>query len=178
MADLPNEVGIELDGERYSIPTLDTITLDEERVFYIYADVVVSDFLPAHPDWAEEEARAHLMLQAHKIRNPDFKRALVHVAYKRRHPEVESEEIDRLIGGASALDLDLELIRGAAAADPQTSSPNELEKTSEPSPLARSGDSGPPTGKSSGTPDSSLEATGISGSDTSSPESLRIASGS
>jgi len=172
------ESGFEIDGERFPIPTLDTITLDEERVLYIYADVVISDFLPTHPDWSEDEKRAHLLLQAGKLRNPDFKRALVHIAYRRRHPDVEDGDINVKVGQAGALDLDLELIRGAAESDPPTGSPNEPDKTSATSTLERNGGSGKPIGTSSGTPEASLEDIGISESDTSSLESLPTGSAS
>lgn len=179
MADVPGESGFEIDGERLEIPTLDTITLDEERVLYIYADVVISDFLPTHPDWKEDERNAHLLLQATKLRNPDFKRALVHIAYKRAHPEIENDEINVKVGQAGAFKLDLELIRAAAErSDPPTGSPNEPDKTNATSPLARNGDSGPRSGTSSGTPDETLESIGISESDTSSPESLPTGSAS
>ena len=172
MSEVSGESGFEVDGERLEIPTLGTITLDEERVLYIYADVVVSDFLPSFPDWSEEEKNAHLLKQATKLRNPDFKRALVHIAYKRAHPEVENDEINVKVGQGIAVDLDLELIRGAAErANPQTRSPNGRDKTSGTSTLERSGDFGKPTGTSSGTPESDLESIGISGSDTSSPGS-------
>jgi len=178
VADVSGESGFEVDGERLEIPTLDTITLDEERVLYIYADVVISDFLPTHPDWSEEEKHAHLLLQAQKIRNPDFKRALVHIAYKRAHPDVENDEINVKVGTAGALALDLALLRGAAKSDPPTGSPNEPDKTNGTSTLARSGDSGTPTGRSSGTPEADLESIGTFESDTSSPESLPTGSAS
>lgn len=178
MSEVLGESGFEVDGERLEIPTLDTITLDEERVLYIYADVVLSDFLPTHPDWKPEQREAHLVLQAQKIRNPDFKRALVHIAYKRAHPEVENDEINVKVGTTSALELDLALIRGTPKEDPPTRSPNERDKTSATSTLEKNGDSGIPTGKSSGTPDSDLESIGISESDTSSLESLPTGSGS
>lgn len=180
MAGAPErESGFEVDGERYEIPTLDTITLDEERLLYVYADVVVSDFIPIHPDWGEDQAAAHALLQAQKIRNPDFKRALVHIAYRRRHDDVDDVEIQRLIGGSSALELDLAMIRGSdESPDPQTSSPNELETTSEPSELASNTDSGRPTGTSSGTPDSNRADIGTTESGISSPESLATASAS
>lgn len=179
MAEKTGESGFEIDGERLEIPTLDTIDLDEERVLYIYADVVVSDFLPTHPDWSEDQKAAHLTIQATKIRNPDFKRALVHIAYRRAHPEVENDEINVKVGKAGALALDLELLRGAAKReDPPTGSPNEPAKTSATSTLAKNGDSGKRIGRSSGTPDADLESIGISESDTSSPESLPTGSAS
>jgi len=175
VAEVSRESGFEVDGERLEIPTLDTITLDEERVLYIYADVVLSDFLPTHPDWSDEDKQAHMMLQGHKIRNPDFKRALVHIAYKRAHPDIDNDEINVKVGEAGALELDLALLRGRPDdEDPQTRSPNGRDKTSANSTLERSGDSGKPSETSSGTPDASLESIGISESDTSSPESPPI----
>lgn len=178
MADSRGASGFEIDGERYAVPTLDTVTIDEERILYIYADVVLSDFLPVHPDWSEDEREAHLLLQAGKLRNPDFKRALVHIAYRRAHPEVENEEINVKVGEAGALEVDLALLRGAPDEDPPKGSPNEPDKTNGTSTLARSGDSGKRTGTSSGTPEASLADIGISESGTSSPESLPIGSAS
>jgi hypothetical protein len=175
VSEVSRESGFEVDGERLEIPTLDTITLDEERVLYIYADVVISDFLPTHPDMSDEQRDAHLLAQGGKIRNPDFKRALVHIAYKRAHPDVDNDEINVKVGAAGALELDLALLRGRPdEADPQTRSPNERDKTSATSTLARSGDSGKRTGRSSGTPEASLGDIGISESATSSPESPPI----
>jgi hypothetical protein len=178
VVDETRESGFEIDGERYPVPTLDSLDLDEARILYVYADAQVYDFIPAHPDWDAETKEAHAVMQGQKIGNPEFVRALVHIAYRRRHLDLSAEEIQSLIGKVSAVDVSLALLRGRAEEDPPRSSPNELEKTSELSSLERNTDSGKPTAPSSENPDSSLGNIGISESDTSSRESLRIASGS
>ena len=135
--------GIEIDGERYEIPTMDTLTLDEERILYIYADCVVQDFVPAHPAWEENQQVAHTLAQMQRVRNPDFKRALAHIAYRRKHPEVTDDEINKAMGTVNALDLDLAMVSGEDDADPPAQSsqsePLEQSETSEPTSSTHSG---------------------------------------
>lgn len=102
--------GFEIDGERYEIPTLDTITLDEERILFLYSDCVVQDFAPSHPDWAPERTAAHELIQMQKVRDPAFKRALAHIAYRRRHPDEDDAEINRALGTVNALEVDLAML--------------------------------------------------------------------
>ena len=161
--------GIEIRGERYPFPTLDTITLAEERVLFVYADCVVRDFIPAHPEMPDEDKAAYTQLQMRKIRNPDLKRCLAYVAFRRRHPNIEDAEAWTAAGEANALEADIAMLWGDGPEDPQTPSqkqPENERSTSEPS---SSTDSGRSTPNGSGSQAESLIPTGTSESDTSSP---------
>jgi hypothetical protein len=163
------QAGFEIDGEQYEIPRLDTITLDEERVLYIYADTVLQDFAPAHPEAPEEEQAAVDRAQYRRVRNPDFKRALAHIAYRRRHPDVSDAEVQVAIGKANALEVDIALIRGGDDSPPATSSQKQPESRSDTNGHSKHGASGRDTARSSARADATPEHTGTTGSDTSSP---------
>lgn len=143
------EVGFQIDGERYDIPTLDTITLDEERILYLYADCVIQDFAPSHPKWDEARKAAHDLIQMQKVRNPDFKRALAHIAYRREHPDVSDSEINRALGTINALEVDLAML-GDDPRPPEEGSQNGHSKSSVSELPTRSMVSGSSTPKSSG----------------------------
>lgn len=167
--------GIEIDGKRYPLPTLDTITLDEERILYIYADTVVQDFIPPHPDSSDEEKAVYQQAQLRKIRNPDFKKALAHVAYKRENPNADDAEIQQAIGLVNALEVDIAMLRGDDEDPPAETSQRPLESkrsTSEPS---RPTDSGRDTEKSSVPAEEIPARTGTTESETSSPGAPPIA---
>lgn len=144
------EAGIEIDGERYEVPSLDSLDMDECQILYDLAGIVQEDFVPLHPDSAEEEKILHESAILMRIRNPAFKRALVHIAYHRVHPELGRHEIEGLIGKLSGLDVTIAMLRGDEEEDPQKSSPNEPENTSDTSETSNSPDSGKPSGSGSG----------------------------
>ena len=108
---------VEIDGERYEIPRVDELDLDEEQILYDVAGVIQPDFMPAHPSAPEETRKGVELLMAARIRNPAFKRALVIIAYRRRHPETPFEEIDTRIGRVNAFDAELALYGKSAEAD-------------------------------------------------------------
>jgi hypothetical protein len=169
------ESGFEINGERYELPRLDTINLDEERVLYIYSDTVLKDFRLPHPSWTPEEIAEYEAEQTSRIRNPDFKRALAHISYRRRHPEVSDSEIQITLGGANALEVDIALLRGDAEDPPSTNSQKQQPSNSESGEPTSSGDSGSPTRNGSDLADETLAATGTTESDTSSPGAPPIA---
>lgn len=156
------ESGFEIDGERYEIPTLDTIDLDEERILYVYADAVLQDFAPPHPEADENIKRATSLAQGMKIRNPDFKRALACIAYRRRHRDLEVAEIWDRLGIVSALEVDVAWME-AHQGPPERSSQKPLESKSESEPPTRSTASGSPTESGSGPAVVSLARTGTGG---------------
>jgi hypothetical protein len=166
--------GFEIDGERYDIPTLDTVTLDEERIMFLYADCVVQDFAPAHPKWDDNTKTAHDMIQGQKVRNPDFKRALAHIAYRRRHPEMEDSEINAALGKVNALEVDIAMLEGGDASPPDLNSQNELGKQSKTGEPTKSTGSGSPTDSSSEDQAESPGATGTTESGTSSRQSPEL----
>lgn len=175
MAD-DNESGFEIDGKRYEIPRLDTINLDEERILYVYADTVLQDFAPAHPEMEADAALAYEALQGRKIRNPDFKRALAHIAYRREHPDESDADIQKAIGAVNALDVDIAMLRGDDDDPPAQTSQKQPEKPSDSSRPLRLTDSGRHIETDSDPADETREATGTTESATSSPGVVPIAS--
>ena len=166
--------GIEISGKRYELPTLDTITLDEERILYVYSDTIVQDFVPPHPEWSNEEKANYQALQMRKIRNPEFKKALAHIAYKRQNPTADDAEIQSAIGLVNALEVDIAMIRGDDDDPPAQTSQKEPSSKSDTSEDLSCTDSGRSTESGSGQVAAIPEATGTTESDTSSPGAPRI----
>jgi hypothetical protein len=168
--------GIEIRGSRYPFPTLDTVTLAEERVLFVYADCVVRDFIPAHPDASDEEKAAYGQLQLRKIRNPDFKRCLAYIAFRRKNPDLEDAEVWKAAGEANALEADIAMLWGDGPSPPATTSQKQPVSETHTSAPSNSTDSGRSTRNGSDPPAASPTPTGTSESDTSSPGARQIAS--
>jgi hypothetical protein len=160
--------GITVNGVNYPFPTLDTITLDEEQILHDHADVVVRDFIMAHPDTTDEEKLAYRRLQMLKLREPALKRALTYVALKRRHAEMSHDDLYAMSGQANALEVDIAMLWGDDEDPTPTSQtqPESKRSTSEPSSQTESGRS---TQSGLGTAAEILGPIGITGLDTSSP---------
>jgi hypothetical protein len=156
-----------IDGTDYPIPTLDTFTMDEAQVLYDYAGCVLEDFAPAHPEWPAEEREAYEREQLAKVRNPAFKRALVHVAYQRGNPDLSRARVNETVGSVNVLEVTLALLQEDDAGPPELT---ELTSRSEPSRQPPSDtpsnpeDSGTPSPNGSALPDSLPVPTGISAS--------------
>ena len=165
--------GIQLEGEQYQLPTFDTITLDEERILYVYADCVVRDFIPAHPDATDEEKDKWRKLQTLRLRDPNFKRALAHIALMRANPEMSDADLQRKAGTVNALEADIAMLWSDADDPPQTSQkqPESETSTSEHSRLT---DSGRSTTNGLDLVDETPAVIGTSALATSSPGSPRI----
>lgn len=157
--------GIEIRGERYPFPTLDTITLSEERVLFIYADCVVRDFIPAHPEMSDEDKAAYSQLQVRKIRNPDFKRCLAYVAYRRKHANTEEAQAWEAAGDANALEADIAMLWGDGPSPPAMTSQKQPESKTSTSEHSSSTDSGRSTRNGSDLRDENPTPTGTSESD-------------
>lgn len=168
--------GIEIRGSRYPFPTLDTVTLSEERVLFVYADCVVRDFIPAHPEATDEEKAAYVQVQLRKIRNPDFKRCLSFIAYRRGHPDFEDAEVWKAAGEANALEADIAMLWGDGPNPPATTSQKQPENKTSTSEPSSSTDSGRSTSSGSDLADESPTPTGTSASDTPSLGARPIAS--
>lgn len=126
----PIEPGIEIDGERYELPDLWSLTLDEAELVYDISGVIQEQFAPLHPESSKEQKALHDAQNMQAISRPSFKRALVHVAYLRRHPDAKAEDLNVIIGQVNALAVSLEFLRGDQS-PPAQSSPKQPE--SEPS---------------------------------------------
>ena len=136
-----HESGLEIDGQRYELPTFDSFDLDEAEILFEVAGVVQEQFAPLHPEEATDEDRARKTeAELRLIAKPSFKRALVHIAYRRRHPELSFDEINTRVGKVNALDVTMEFLRGDE--DPPQSSPKPHEDKRSTSTPSRSEDSG------------------------------------
>lgn len=170
------DAAFEIDGNTYAIPELDTFDMDEAEILFDYSGCVLEDFAPADPDAPEEEQEQHVQGQLAKVRNPRFKRALVHVAYRRAHPDLADAEVRAATGKANMLDVTINLFRGDA--DPQNSSQKQPERKtgiSQPGSPVTSGSISP---DGSEAPASLPESIGTGGSDTSVPRLVRTGSDS
>ena len=167
--------GIEIRGSRYPFPTLDTVTLSEERVLFVYADCVVRDFIPAHPEATDEEKAAYGQLQLRKIRNPDFKRCLAYIAFRRKHADLDDAEVWKAAGEANALEADIAMLWGDGPDPPAMTSQKQPESKTSTSEHLSSTDSGRSTKNGLDPAAESLTSTGTSESDTSSPGAPPIA---
>jgi len=108
---------IEIDGELYPLPRIDDLDLNEEEVLYDVSGVILPDFMPAPVGASDEIRRAVALMQAARIRNPRFKRALCIIAYMRKHPEIELEAASERIGKVGAFDAELALYGKAREAE-------------------------------------------------------------
>lgn len=153
-----DEAGFEIGGERYSVPPLDSFDLDEAEILYEVSGFLLEDLEPAHPEWTAEDKRKHVDELLRKIGNPKFKKALAHIAYRRRHPDVTFELGQQAAGKVNSLEITIAFIRGDAE-DPSTSQKPQgsSESSSEPS---KPEDSGSPSVSGSGAPVSQLATTG------------------
>ena len=123
-------VTFEIDGEPYACPRLDELDLDEEMILWEIAKVALPDFMPAHPQSPREVQTAVELVAAARTRQPGFKRALVHIAYRRGHPELSFAQIEERVGKVNGVDSEFalygkareaELEEGSAAANPPSS---------------------------------------------------------
>lgn len=161
-----------IDGGDYAIPTLDTFTMDEAQILYDYANCVVEDFAPAHPEWDEDKRQAYEEGQLAKVRNPAFKRALVHVAYQRVHPDATVAQVREIVGRVNLLDVTRALLSEDDAGPPETGSPTEPSKQQPSETLSRPEGSGSPSTNGSDAPAKTPVRIGTSVSVTSSPPSI------
>jgi len=160
----------ELDGERYELPLISTFDLDEERILYVYADVVIQDLMPIDPGLAADEKMIELARQLRRFRNPDLKRAVAHVAYRRKHPEKSRDEIEKVLGTVNALALDIAMYAEVEEDPPNASQTSSSSERSE-NGLSNPSSSGRHTENTSPSLDLSLVNTGTSALGTFSPPS-------
>lgn len=154
--------GIEIDGELYELPIFDSFDLDEAEILYEIAGVIQEQFAPLHPEATDEEKAVHANVGLRLIGHPRFKRALVHIAYRRKHPDVDFDEIEFKIGKVNSLDVTMEFLRGDDG-PPALSSPRLQDDKRSTSETSSSGDSGTPSGSDSDARVVHLSPTGTGG---------------
>jgi hypothetical protein len=115
---------IEIADERYELPRLDDLDLDEEQILYDVGGVAIPDFMGAHPESPEAVKTAVELVIAARTRNPAFKRALVLIAYRRRFPALELETIQERIGKVNGFDAELALFGKTKKAEQEDDAAN------------------------------------------------------
>lgn len=140
--------GFEIDGRFYEVPRLESFDLDEEQILFDVAGMVQIDFVPAHPEASDEEKELLERAMMARIRDPKFKRALAHIAYRRQNPDVPFDDIQKRMGKVNALDVELAIL-GGEEDPPAVSSPSEPESKSTTNGLSKPEDSGNPSGSDS-----------------------------
>lgn len=124
------ESGFLIDGKHYPIPTLDSFNMDEAQILFDYSGLALEDFVPAHPELSDDERATYEAEQLRKVRNPAFKRALLHVAFQRGNPQAQPAQVRQVVGAVNLLDATVALLAGD---DDEEHSPATESSPSEPS---------------------------------------------
>lgn len=129
-AETDNTLKFTIDDVQYDIPPLDDMDMDEWQIIYDYSGLVLEDFAPA-ADRADEQIEGDEdgpLEQARKRRvsTPAFTTALLHIGYRRAHPDAKPDAIKKLVGSTKRLHV-LEAMADAVpegdAADPPEATP-------------------------------------------------------
>ena len=145
----------EIDGREYPIPSVFELTMGEAQTLYDYCGYTLEDFVPPKPGEPDEKRIA-------QVRDPAFKRAMVHVAYQRGNPDMPKDEVGRLIDGVQMLDM-VAAMYEADDEDPSQVSQNAPPSSSGASGPLTNGSSGRPSPNGSGLPDVTRAPTGATG---------------
>lgn len=165
--------GFRIDGDEYPIPTLDSFDMDEGQILYDATSLTVEDFVPLGDDATEEERIERARELEQNVKNPAFLRALMTIAYRRRHPALPMGSVRDVIGAANHVGAMADFLRAsvarARAGDPnvplaQTPEPLRSSSGSSESSSASSGNGSEP---GSAEPDEIPADTGHTRSDTS-----------
>ena len=98
MADQETGIRFKLGDDEYVIPSVDDFDMDEWQIVYSYSGLVLDDFAPVDDEDAEA-ARQRLVGQ------PAFMRSLLHIGYRRAHPDVKDADVRRITGEAKMTSL-------------------------------------------------------------------------
>lgn len=146
-----------IDDAEYEMPMLDDLDMDEWQILYDYTGLILEDFAPQEDEEAEQERQR-------RTSQPGFTRAMLHIAYRRTHPELKPDAIKKVTGEAKLIHV-LEALNESAPEEDAT----PLASTTEPEPSSRSGSvdssekESESSRKSSGRPDGPRVATGTAG---------------
>ena len=128
--------GFEIDGRDYPVPTVFQLTMGEAQVLYDYSGYTLEDFIPPMPD--EEDTRLS------RLKDPSFKRAMVHIAYQRGNPELEAGAIRAVVDQAPMWETTLSMLVEDEE-DPTPDSQRQPEPKNSPSEPSSTEDSGSPS---------------------------------
>ncbi len=145
----------EIDGRDYPIPSVFQLTMGEAQTLYDYSGYTLEDFVPPLPDQPDDK-------RIEQLRNPAFKRAMVHIAYQRGNPDTPKDEVGRLVDGVQMFDM-VAAMYGDEDTDPTPDSPNQPSDKSEPTDTTNGQGSGSPSTISSGQQDETPSIIGTTG---------------
>jgi hypothetical protein len=147
--------GIEIDGREYPVPSVFQLTMGEAQVLYDYSGYTVEDFVPPVPGDPDEERMA-------RVKNPAFKRAMVHVAYQRGNPDAAHAEVAKVVDGLEMWGAILDMLVDNDA-DPTSVSQNKPENSQPSETSSTDGSSGRRSSTKSGEQAVTLVPTGTTG---------------
>ena len=127
----------EIDGREYPVPSVFQLTMGEAQVLFDYSGYTLEDFVPPVPGEPDDK-------RFRQIRDPAFKRAMVHIAFQRGNPDTAREDITRLVDGMQMLDVTAALYADDDQ-DPTPVSPNEPQTSSESERQSTNASSGRPS---------------------------------
>lgn len=113
----------EIDGREYPIPSVFGLTMGEAQTLYDYSGYALEDFVPPAPGEPDDK-------RMQQVRNPAFKRAMVHIAYQRGNPDVTRDAVASLVDGVQMFDMVAAMYQ-ADDADPTPVSPNGPQTSSD-----------------------------------------------
>lgn len=173
------QIGFEIDGKFYELPLLGTFDMDENRIFKRQTGLNAEDAWLGLQDDGE--------MSFHELfRTDGFLESMVHIAYRREHPDIESHQIERMIGKLNRMELfasfvtslsqeeEAPLQTSGSTSEPERSSPSE-KLSRLPTSSSREETSGSSSETSSELPDAGPGSTGTIGSggrSTSAPRGL------
>jgi hypothetical protein len=108
--------------DEYEIPGLDDLDMDEWQILYDYTGLILDDFAPQE-DEDEERDRQRRTSQ------PGFTRAMLHIGYRRAHPDLKPDAIRQVTGAAKLLSV-LEAM-GESAGNGEEAEESPLASTTE-----------------------------------------------
>lgn len=164
------EAGFRIDGRVYEIPTLDTLDLDEQEIFWDLTQMGVEDFVPPSIDEPDEVLAEYRAEMSRRVKNPRFLRALVHIAYRRGNRELPEAAIVAVVGSVNYSGVFVDFIaasRGDDAGPPVAESTSELDESSPRSSVDSNANGGTDTSSGSDEPDATPSPTGTGRSGTS-----------
>lgn len=157
-----------LGDEQYEIPALDDMDMDEWQIIYDYSGLVLEDFAPA-ADRADEQVDGDEdgpleKERQRRIGTPAFTTALLHIGYRRSHPDAKPDAIKRLVGSTKRLRV-LEAMADAAPAEGDALPPALTPVLEPPSPPESEGSSGHESNGSQASSDPLAVRLGTTGTD-------------
>jgi hypothetical protein len=85
-----------IEDVEYEVPILDDLDLDEWQILYDYTGLILEDFAPQEDEETEKDRQR-------RTSQPGFTRAMLHIGYRRTHPELKPDAIKKVTGEAKLL---------------------------------------------------------------------------